>query len=119
MRSFSNASKAADLRAFPREQVNRRAKVLEGPYSVDALIRNISAAGALVSFSGRVIASEDLVLVDVDTAMAHACKVAWRKGSECGVRFVKSQDLRGLVSGQFDVARRIYQAAVAATWGET
>jgi hypothetical protein len=112
MRSFSNAASKADLRAFPREQVNRRAKVIGGPFAVDVWIKNISLGGALISFPARTVSGEEVVLIDLETATAYACKVAWRKGAECGVRFTKSQDLRGLVSGQFDMARLVYQAAV-------
>ena len=112
MRSFSSALNNVDLRAFPREQVNRRAKVIGGPFAVDAWIKNISLGGALLSYPGRTVCGDDVVLIDLETATAYACKVAWRKGPECGVRFVKSQDLRGLVSGQFDLARQVYQAAV-------
>jgi hypothetical protein len=100
-----------DLRAHPREQVNRRAKVLEGSFAVDALIKDISVGGARLVFPGRTPSREDLVVVDIDMATAYACEVVWRKGPDFGVRILKSQDLRGLVSGQFDPARRVWQAS--------
>ena len=112
MRALTNALNAVELRVHPREAVNRRAKVIDGPFAVDARIRNISAGGAMVSLSGRAASAAEVVLVDVETATAYACKVMWRKGADCGLRFLKSQDLRGLVSGQFDMARRVYQAAL-------
>jgi hypothetical protein len=100
------------MRAFPREQVNRRAKVIDGPFALDATIKNISLGGAMLSFPGRTISGEETVLIDLETATAYLCRVAWRKGAEHGMRFLKSQDLRGLVPGQFDMARRVYQATL-------
>jgi hypothetical protein len=111
MRAFSSALKSVDLRVLPRDQVNRRAKVIDGPFAVEAMIKNISAGGALLNFPSRMPSGENFVMVDVETATAYVCRAAWRKGAECGVRLVKSQDLRGLVPGQFDLARRVWQAA--------
>jgi hypothetical protein len=111
MRAFSSALKSVDLRAHPREQVNRQAKVIDGPFAVEALIKNISIGGAMLNFPGRQASGESFVMVDVETATAYVCRVSWRKGAECGVRFVKSQDLRGLVPGQFDMARRVWHVA--------
>ncbi len=110
MRAFSSAS-YQDRRRDPRTAVNRRAKVLDGPFPLNAVIKDISTGGAKLSFPDRMPGGDALILVDLGSALAYDCRVAWRKGGECGVRFVKSQDLRGLVPGQFDAARRIWHAA--------
>ena len=111
MRAFSSAIRQVELRAHPREAVNRRAKVLDGTFPIDALIKDISIGGARLLFPGRIPSNESFVTVDIDIATAYACAVVWRKGAEFGVRILKSQDLRGLVSGQFDPAKRAWQAS--------
>ncbi len=110
MRPFSKAFNGIDLRAHPRETVNRRAKVLDGTFPLDALIKDLSIGGLRLNFSNRMVSSDSFVVVDLDMATAYACQVVWRKGAEAGVRILKTQDLRGLVSGQFDPAKRIWQA---------
>jgi hypothetical protein len=111
MRAFSSSSSRVELRAHPREQVNRPVKVLDGPFAIDATIRDISAGGMRLAFHGRNPSADEFVVADVNLAIAYACKVVWRKGPECGVRTLKSQDLRGLVPGQFDPAKRLWQFA--------
>jgi hypothetical protein len=111
MRAFKSAHSRIDLRAHAREAANRPDKVLDGPYVVDATLKDISPAGARLAFAARVPGADSLMLVDTAVATAHACRVVWRKGGECGVQFTKSQDLRGLVAGPFDAAKRLWLAS--------
>jgi hypothetical protein len=110
MRAFSSALNR-DRRADPREVVNRRAKVLDGPFPLNAVIKDVSVSGARLVFPDRMPSQDAFVLVDLVAAMAYECRVAWRKSGECGVRLIKGQDLRGLVPGQFDAARRVWHAS--------
>lgn len=110
MRAFSSAQRV-DLRALPRELVNRPARVIESGYVHDAVVKDISPAGARLAFQGPPPASAHIVMVELSTATGHACEVIWRKGAECGVRFVRSQNLKGLVSSQFDAAKRVWLSA--------
>lgn len=111
MRPFSSARANADRRAQPRDAVQCRAKVLDRHFALDATIRDISAAGARLAFSGgRTPSADTFIIVDLGGALGHEARVIWRKGEECGVRIIKTQDLRGLVPGQFDAAKRIWQA---------
>jgi hypothetical protein len=111
MRAFKSAASRIELRAHVRETANRPVKVLDGPYVVDATLKDISPVGARLAFGARAPGADSLILVDLALATAHACRVVWRKGGECGVQFSKSQDLRGLVAGPFDAAKRIWQAS--------
>ena len=111
MRAFSSSSAKVDLRVHSREQVNRRAKVLDGPYAFDAIIMDVSPGGLRLNVAHRAPNAETLVVVDMEPGVAFECRVIWRRGSQCGVRILKSQDLRGLVAGQFDPARRLWLAA--------
>ncbi|HTK35034.1 MAG TPA: PilZ domain-containing protein [Caulobacteraceae bacterium] len=108
---MSSALSKVDLRAHPREVVNRRAKALDGLFALDGTIRNISPAGLLLSLPGRTPSAEEFVVVDLDVGHAYLCKLVWRKGPDHGMRILKSQELRGLVPGQFDPARRIWRQA--------
>ena len=108
MRAFANALRTPDLRAQPRELVNRAAKVLDGGFTLDAVIRDISPDGARLAFGPRIPSGDTLLVIDTTLGVAHAARVIWRKGAEHGVRFLKTQDLRGLVSGQFDAARQVW-----------
>jgi len=111
MRPFSSARANADRRAQTRDAVNRRAKVLDRQFALDATIRDLSGSGARLSFSGgRTPSADTFIVVDLGVALGHEARVIWRKGDECGVRILKTQDLRGLVPGQFDAAKRIWQA---------
>jgi hypothetical protein len=113
MRALSSVESRPELRAFPRERVNRAAKVLQGRFSFEARFKDISKGGARIQFRGQAPLSDDLVVIDVELATAYVSKVVWRKDGECGLSFYKSQDLRGLVSREFEEARRVWHAAGA------
>ena len=111
MRAFSNVSPKADLRVHARESVHRQAKVLDGHFAVDAIITDISPGELRLALGSRAPNAETLIIVDLGPGVAYEGRVVWRKGTECGLRILRSQDLRGLVAGQFDAARRLWLAA--------
>jgi PilZ domain-containing protein len=103
------ASAKTDLRAFAREAVRRPAKVLAGMNgALDVTIVDFSVAGAKIKLPGNAAPARRFVLLDVGAGVAYAAELVWHKGSDAGLKFSKSANLRGLVPAEFSAARQFW-----------
>lgn len=75
------------------------------------LIVDLSEAGARVRVRGGQVLPDDFVVADPLTWVAHRAQVVWRKDAEVGVRFLKSQSLRGVVPGALQPAKAFCERA--------
>ena len=56
-----------------------------------------------------------LMLVEIETATAHVAEVRWRSEDQVGVRFLRSQRLRGFVEPEFAHAKAFWEDAAVVT----
>jgi hypothetical protein len=73
------------------------------PCAVDCLVRDISAAGARLEFTGPPAAASNLELQIPLKAQRHHCRIVWRSRREIGVAFAEA----GVAVPPLDVAERI------------
>ena len=56
-----------------------------------------------------------LMLVEIETATAHVAEIRWRSEDQVGVRFLRSQRLRGFVEPEFADAKAFWEDAAVVT----
>ena len=110
--SVGQASVGSDRRLQPRRVASLAARLLlPGGLVLPATVADISPAGARITVGGAAPVHGPATLVEVGSGLAHLCVVAWRRDHEAGLKFLRSQSLRGLVSGEFLEAKRVWEAA--------
>ena len=80
----------------------------DGAYSCDCVIRDISPSGARVSGIAGMSIPRDFFLIDQKRAVAFDATLAWRNGTQAGVRFHKAIDLSTLADPHLDFLRRLH-----------
>jgi hypothetical protein len=87
-----------ERRKESRKRVVTRGKVLysDGAFSVDCLIRNISAKAARITVQKGVGIPSCVYLIDIPAGLAYAAEVASIGGFSFGLRFLRSYKLAEL-----------------------
>ena len=99
-------------RGGAREDAQRPVHLFDGDQRIGtALLIEESPGGARLSMVGGAQPPDDFVFVEVETALAHAARVAWRNEGLMGVSVAKSQRLRGYVPPEFTVMKRFWEEA--------
>jgi hypothetical protein len=75
---------------------------------LDVTIVDVSVAGARIRLPGAGAPARRFVLLDLGAGVAHAAELVWHKGSDAGLKFSKSANLRGLVPAEFSAARQLW-----------
>ena len=80
-----------DRRSAVRLAVRLEARLFPG--GRPCLIKDISLKGARIELTGQESAPDDLVLVIWGTGQAFEAQAVWWRGSEIGVRFIRTCEL--------------------------
>jgi hypothetical protein len=80
-----------ERRTEPRLAVRLEARLFPG--GRPCLVKDISLKGARIELSGPESASDELVLVVWLTGQAFEAQAVWWRGSEIGVRFIRTCEL--------------------------
>src|SRR5580765_926138 len=81
-----------------RRRTLQRGKIVygEGAYSIDCLIRDISAKGARVTIEKGSVMPTHVYLIDIHTGMAHGAEVVFIRAPSFGLNFLRSYRLAEL-----------------------
>jgi hypothetical protein len=80
---------STDNRFTQRKRIFKAGKIALGAGgSIDATVRNISDAGALLQVESILDVPDEFVLIIQAEAFKRRCKIAWRRPKALGVRFV-------------------------------
>ncbi len=84
-----NGTDAAEQRIAHRRRVYKGAMIKfdDGSSTMECVMRNENAEGALLSFGGLVLLPDQFSLIDKLTGNVHRAEIAWRKGLKIGVRY--------------------------------
>lgn len=82
--SGSDLGGGEEQRRLPRLRIHLPAKVFPG--ARDCRILDLTAAGARLLFEGSAPQIDALVLLELESGRAHQAEVAWRRGTEMGLR---------------------------------
>ena len=86
----------------PQIERTRRQRVLLGgklvygqfDFTADCTIRDLTEAGARIRIGAEVKVPDQMWLISVASGMAYRAVAAWRRGTELGLRFDESIDLK-------------------------
>lgn len=86
---------AAKKRTAPRQRVLFGGKIVydDGAFSVDCIIRDLSASGAKITLGLRVSIPSDIWFIDLHGGVAFSSAVVWRRTPHIGLRFLKRVEL--------------------------
>jgi hypothetical protein len=73
--------------------------------TIDCLIRNISQTGARLFLSGNIVIPDEFELQVPKQGRSFQARLAWRRGDEFGVQFVRDQ--AGAASVSADLAAKL------------
>lgn len=107
----ANPMYADDRRGKTRQRTLLRGRICYGDHSVismDCVIRNISADGALLSVPGSAPLPSEFTLLHVVEGVSYDAHLAWRKGDLVGVALGDRHDLKGVVEAQLQALRGIW-----------
>ena len=80
---------SADNRSKQRRRIYKAGKIVFGlGGGIDATVRNISDTGALLQVESVLDVPNDFVLAIPAEGFKRRCKIAWRRPTTLGVRFV-------------------------------
>jgi hypothetical protein len=77
--------------------------------TIDCVIKNISADGALVETTSPHLIPNELHLLQVREGVAWDAKVAWRRGNKVGLELLDRHDLRETTARQLKALRHIWK----------
>jgi hypothetical protein len=100
---------AVEQRRHPRNRVLLSAKFVYGEqrqYTPECTIRNLTEAGAAVSFPEGEPLPPVMELVETRSGRAHRAVVIWRRGGFVGLELSQSRDLRAVPAA--DPVRRLW-----------
>ena len=76
--------------------------------TIDCVIRNLSAEGALVETTSPHLIPNELHLLQVSEGVAWDAKVAWRRGNKVGLQLIERHDLRETTARQLKALRHVW-----------
>jgi two-component system cell cycle response regulator len=110
------------IQLIPDEQrtVRRRRVLLAGRLvygdahlTQDCAIRDLSEGGARIRLSSPVPLPAQVWLIEVRSATAFCCEVAWRRAPEFGLRFLERHDLTTETAPELKPLKRIWIESAA------
>ena len=89
---------STERRRESRKRVVHRGKVVygDGAFTVDCVIRNISAKGARIMLDKGVGIPSCVYLIDIPSGMAHAAEVASIRAPSFGLKFLRTYQIAEL-----------------------
>jgi hypothetical protein len=106
----SSPARPNERRAIMRQRALLAGKLAtsEAAETIDCVIRNISAVGAMVETTSPHLIPNELHLVQINEGIAFDAEVIWRRGNRVGLRLKDRHDLRKPVADQLKVLRAIW-----------
>jgi hypothetical protein len=98
---------------MPRLRTLQRGRICYGTdhaLSLDCMIRNLTAAGAMLRVTSGQEIPDRFTLLHINGGMAFEAELTWRHGEDAGVRFGLAHDLRGPVSEEYRALRHVWVA---------
>ena len=109
-------SSSAAPRPVERRRNQRQRALLTGKLAtdqanitIDCVIRNLSAEGALVETASPHLIPNELHLLQVREGIAWDAKVIWRRGSKVGLELLERHDLRATTARQLKALRHVWK----------
>jgi hypothetical protein len=100
-----------DRRLQPRTPVNARAVLVAPGIEMACVIVDTSSGGLKVRTDRQLALPGQVIVVDIAAGMALEADVAWRKGSEAGLKLRAQNPLRGLIPSRLLSARDAWSRA--------
>lgn len=100
-----------DRRLQPRSLSNARAVLVAPGLEMACVILDTSAGGLRVRTDRQLALPGQVIVVEIAAGMALEADVAWRKGSEAGLKLKARSALRGLVPSRLLPAREAWMRA--------
>lgn len=97
-----------DRRLHPRAPSHGRAVLVAPSIEMACVILDTSIGGLKVRTDRQMALPSRVTIVDVAAGTALEADVAWRKGSEAGLRLTAQASLRGLVPSRLLPARQAW-----------
>lgn len=109
--SSSPVSRPVERRRTQRQRALLTGKLATDGASItiDCVIRNLSADGALVETPSPHLIPKELHLLQVREGVAWDAKVAWRRGSKVGLELLDRHDLRETTARQLKALRHVWR----------
>ena len=105
-----------ERRRDEREPARRKVQVFAGDQDLgSARLFDEGDGGARISLVEGRQPPARLMLVEIETATAHVAEVRWRSEDQVGVRFLRSQRLRGFVEPEFADVKTYWENAAVVT----
>jgi hypothetical protein len=105
-----NQSPSANQRNTARQRVLLSGRLVygEADLTIDCSIRDLSETGAKIRTAGPVALPQRLHLIELRSARAFECEVAWRKVPEVGLRFVGEPKDLNSSAPELKMLRRVW-----------
>lgn len=100
-----------ERRLHPRISANARAIVVAPGLEIAAVILDASSGGVRLRTNRQMALPPRVLVVDIAAGTALEADVAWRKGSEAGLKLIGMTALRGLVPARLVPAREAWRRA--------
>lgn len=109
------AQRDVDRRRTPRQRALLSAKLatVDAAQTLDCVIRNISADGALIETASPHLVPKEMHLVQIKDGIAWDAEVIWRNGNRIGLALKDRHDLKATTERQLAVLRAIWSHMVA------
>lgn len=107
----SVASRPAERRRNQRQRALLTGKLATDGASItiDCVIKNISADGALVETQSPHLIPNELHLLQVREGVAWDARVIWRRGTKVGLELLDRHDLRETTARQLKALRHVWK----------
>ncbi|MGV3579233.1 PilZ domain-containing protein [Brevundimonas sp.] len=105
-------TQSIDRRLQPRTLTNARAVLVAPGIEMACVIVDTSAGGLKVRTDRQLALPAQVIVVDITAGTALEAEVAWRKGSEAGLKLRGQSPLRGLIPSRLLPARDAWSRAV-------
>ncbi len=105
-----------ERRRAPRQRALLSAKLAtadDASQTLDCVIRNISADGALIETSSPHLVPREMHLVQIKDGTVWDAEIAWRKGNHIGLVLKDRHDLKTTTEKQLRALRAIWSHMVA------
>lgn len=108
--SSSSAAQSVDRRRAGRQRALLAGKLAneDATSTIDCVIRNLSADGAMIETSAPHLIPNQLHLVQIKEGVAWDASVIWRRGNRIGLSLGDRHDLRETTEKQLRALRAIW-----------
>jgi hypothetical protein len=109
--SSSIAPRPVERRRNQRQRALLTGKLAtdQASITIDCVIRNLSAEGALVETPSPHLIPNELHLLQVREGIAWDARVIWRRGNKVGLELLERHDLRETTARQLKALRHVWK----------